>query len=128
MTTRILAVALSALLSGNCLGQAPSSNHPSPQEPVRAIGAHTPVEVRFNDGSKLRGWVGEVSDTGFVVSHQVRRQLANSQVTLNQIRAVKQVHCVKPGNTARNIPIGLGIGLAAIGAIFGIGLATHGPG
>jgi hypothetical protein len=45
------------------------------------------VEVRFMDGAKLRGWIGEVSDTGFVLSHEVKRQLTKSQVAFNQVRA-----------------------------------------
>jgi hypothetical protein len=40
------------------------------------------------DGAKLRGWIGEVSDTGFVLSHEVKRQLTKSQAAFNQVRAV----------------------------------------
>ena len=32
---------------------------------VLAIDTNSPVEVRFMDGARLRGWIGEVSDTGF---------------------------------------------------------------
>jgi hypothetical protein len=128
MATRILAVVLSALLSGNCLGQAPSSNRPSPGEQVRALDANSPVEVRFMDGAKLRGWIGEVSDTGFVLSHEVRRQLTKTQVSFDQVRAVKPVHSVKPGHTVRNVLTGVGITLAAIGIVFGVGVAVHGLG
>jgi len=128
MTTRILAVVLSAFLIGNCLGQSPSSNRPSPREQVRALDTNSPVEVRFMDGAKLRGWIGEVSDTGFVLSHEVKRQLTKSQVAFNQVRAVKQVHSVKPSHTVRNVLIGVGVALAAIGIIFGVGVAVHGLG
>ena len=128
MTTRILAVVLSALLIGNCLGQSPSSNRPSLGEQVRALDTNSPVEVRFMDGAKLRGWIGEVSDTGFVLSHEARRQLTKSQVAFNQVRVVKQVHSVKPSHTVRNILIGVGVTLAAIGIIFGVGVAVHGLG
>jgi hypothetical protein len=121
-------VVLSALLIGNCLGQSPSSNRPSPGEQVRALDTNSPVEVHFMDGAKLRGWIGEVSDTGFVLSHEVKRQLTKSQVAFNQIRAVKQVHSVKPSHTARNVLIGVGVTLAAIGIIFGVGVAVHGLG
>ena len=55
MTTRFLAVVLSAILSGNCMGQTPSSHRPSPIEQVRALDTNSPVEVRFMDGAKLRG-------------------------------------------------------------------------
>ncbi|MBI3665888.1 MAG: hypothetical protein HY236_06630 [Acidobacteria bacterium] len=125
MTTQILAVVLTALLSGNCFGRTQSSNRPSPKEQVRAIDTRSPVEVRFIDGSKLRGWIGEVSDTGFVLSHEKKRQLTNSQVAFNQIKAVKQVKSVKPSHTARNVLIGVGITVVAIGIIFGIFVASH---
>jgi hypothetical protein len=128
MTTRILAVVLIALLGGNCLGQTPSSIRPSPEEQVRALDTNSPVEVRFMDGAKLRGWIGEVSDTGFVLSHEVRRQLTKSQVAFDQVRAVKQVQSVKPSHALRNVLIGVGITLAAIGIIFGVGVAVYGLG
>ncbi len=128
MTSKTLAVVLAALLSGNCFGQVPSSNRPSPKEQVLAIDTNSPVEVRFMDGARLRGWIGEVSDTGFELSHEARRQLTKSQVAFNQIRAVKQVQSVEPSHTVRNVLIGASSTLAAIGIIFGIGVATHGLG
>lgn len=128
MTTKILAVVLAALLSGNCYGGPRSSNRPSPQDQVRAIDTNSPVEVRFMDGAKLRGWIGEISDTGFVLSHEVRRQSTKSQVAFDQVRAVKQVQSVKPCHTVRNVLIGVSIPLAAVGIIFGIFVATYGLG
>ena len=98
------------------------------KEQVLAIDTNSPVEVRFMDGARLRGWIGEVSDTGFVLSHEVRHQLTKSQVAYNQIRAVKQVQSVKPSHTVRSVLIGVGITLAAIGIIFGVGVAVHGLG
>ena len=67
-----------------------------------------PVEVRFLDGSKLRGWLGEVSDSGFSLSHENKGHL--------RVRSVKQ------GHTARNILIGVGIAVVAIGTVAGIGV------
>jgi hypothetical protein len=128
MTTKTLAVVLAALLSGNCLGQTQSSNRLSPKEQVGAIDTNSPVEVRFIDGSKLRGWIGKVSDTGFVLSHEKQHQLTNSQIAFNEIRAVKQVKSVKPSHTVRNVLIGVGITFAAIGIVFGVGVAVHGLG
>lgn len=128
VTTQVLALALTALLTGNCLGGDQTSSRPSPEEQIRALDAHSPVEVRFVDGSRLRGWVGEVSDTGFVLSHEKNHQLTNSQVAFNQIRAVRHVGNVKPSHTIRNVLIGVGITLVAIGIIFGIGVAMNGLG
>ena len=58
----------------------------------------------------------------------MKRQLTKSQVAFNQVRAVKQVHSVKPSHTVRNVQIGVGVTLAAIGIIFGVGVAVHGLG
>jgi hypothetical protein len=118
----MLAIALAALLSGNCPGQTQPSSRPSPREPLRTIRPNSPVEVRFLDGSKLRGWLGEVSDSGFTLSHENKGRLENSRVGFDRVRSVKQVKSVKPGHTARNIPIGVGIALVAIGTVAGIGV------
>ena len=115
LTRQALAVVLTALLAGNCLGRTQSPDRPSPKEQVRAIRTDSPVEVRFLDGSKLRGWISEVSDTGFVLSHEKKGRLEKSQVTFEQVRAVKQVANVKPSHRTRNFLIvtGIGVGLAA---------------
>jgi hypothetical protein len=115
-------MALAALLSGNCLGWTQPSSLPSPREQMRTIGLDSPVEVRFLDGSKLRGWLGEVSDSGFSLSHENKGHLEKSRVGFDLVRSVKQVKSVKPGHTARNIPIGVGIAAVAIGTVAGIGV------
>jgi hypothetical protein len=91
---------------------------------MRTIGPDSPVEVKFLDGAKLRGWIGEVSDSGFSLSHEKKGQLEKSRVSFDQVRAVKQVKSVKPGHTARNILIGVGIALVAIGTVAGIGVVV----
>jgi hypothetical protein len=126
MIHRILAVFLTVLLSGNCLADDPTSNRPSPEQQVRALDTHSPVEVRFADGSKLRGWMGEVSATGFVLSHEKDHQLTNSQVAFSQIKTVKQVGSVEPSHTLRNVLIGVVITVVAIGVAFGVVVRTRG--
>lgn len=84
------------------------------------------MEVSFLSGSKLRGWISEVSDSGFVLSHEKRRRLEKSNVAFDQVRAVKQVKSVKSSHTTRNILIGVAIGLVAVAAVFGIAIAAHG--
>jgi hypothetical protein len=121
MTRHILAMALAALLSGNCSGRTQPSSLPSPREQMRMIHPESPAEVRFLDGSKLRGWIGEVFDSGFTLSHEKKGRLEKATVTFDQIRAVNQVESVKPGHTARDILIGVGIAVVAIGAVAGIG-------
>ena len=114
MKRQVLAVVLSALLSGSCFGQTQSSPTRSPEEQLRAIDVRSPVEVRLNDGAKLRGWVGEVSGSGFVLNHEEGPQAKKSQVAFNQIKAVKQIQSVNPRHTTRNLLIGVGVALAAV--------------
>ena len=59
------------------------------REQIRTVAPDTPVEVRFHDGSKIRGWIAEVSDSGFVLNHEVKRKLQRSQFTLDSVRAVR---------------------------------------
>jgi hypothetical protein len=67
------------------------------------------VEVKFVSGSTQQGWISEVSDTGFVLSHEKHHQMEKSQLTFVQIQTVKQIKEVKPRHTTRNILIGVGI-------------------
>ena len=59
---------------------------------------------------------GEVSDSGFSLSHEKHGRLEKSRVGFDRVRSVK------PGHTARNILIGVGIAVVAIGAVAGIGV------
>jgi hypothetical protein len=92
-----------------------------------------PEEKMQLAGSKDGGlaytkWDLEVQNGNSGLSHEVKRRLTKSQVAFNQVRAVKQVHSVKPSHTVRNVLIGVGITLAAIGIVFGVGVAVHGLG
>lgn len=119
MTRRILALLLAYLLS-SCFGQGQPSSGPSPKEQASAIAANSPVEVKFVDGSKERGWIGEVSDAGFVLSHETKHRMENSQISFTQVEAVKQVKDVKPVHKTRNILIGVGIVFGALAILDGI--------
>jgi hypothetical protein len=126
MTKQILAMALAALMGGDCLGRTPPSGRPTPKESVHAIATGSPVEVRLADGSKLRGWISEVSDTGFELRYEKRKQLQQAQITFDQVKAVKEVGSVKTSHTARNVLIGLGVGVVALGVVAAIALAAGG--
>jgi hypothetical protein len=126
MKKQILAMALAALMGGDCLGRTPPSDRPTPKEYVRAIANGSPVEVRFADGARLRGWISEVSDNGFELRYEKRKQLQQAQISFDQVKAVKQIRSVKTSHTARNVLIGLGIGVVAIGVVAAIALAAGG--
>ena len=94
MFRQMLALALVSLVSSSSFGrQLPSV---SVQEQVRLIGQGAAVEVRMRDGSKLRGWIGEVSATGFELEARGHRLLP---MTFDQVQAVKRVSSVRPSHT-----------------------------
>jgi hypothetical protein len=125
MTRQILAVVLSTLLGANCFGKGQPSSHPSPKEQAMAIAANSPVEVKFLDGSKRQGWISEVADAGFVLSHEKNRQMEKAQIGFAQVENVKQIKEVKPSHKTRNIFIGVGIVFAA-SALLNLILHTQG--
>lgn len=114
---RTIAVLVSVMLgSGLCSGQLTVPAR-SIEERLRAIPSDTPVEVRLVDDSKLRGWMGDVSESDFLLSHEVKHQLQRSRIPIAQVRDLKVVKNVKPSHTTRNILIGVGIAVAVIGGL-----------
>ena len=100
---------VTALMSGACFGQSKSPPSGSIQERIRAFPPQSPIEIRLLDGSKLRGWIGEISATEFVLTQERDRLLEKRSIPFQQVRAAKQVGSVKPSHIARNILIVVGI-------------------
>jgi len=121
MRRRLALLLAIGLAVGLCNGQQGSAI--SVREQMRAIAPDTPVEVRFHDGSKLRGWIAEVSGNGFVLRHEAKRELKNSQFTFDSVRSVKVVKSVKPSHLTRNIVIGVVIAAVVFGALAGLALS-----
>jgi hypothetical protein len=97
------------------------------EEKIRAMPPNSPVELRLNDGAKLRGWVVECSAQNFVLNHEDHRQLQRSEYRFDSVRSVKPIKSVHPSHTGRNILIGVGIAVAVIGITIGA-IAAHGFG
>lgn len=110
-----LALLLTVLLAADLCG---GQEKIPVRDQIRAIIPDTPVEVRFRDGVRLRGWISEVSDTGFVMKHEVKHQLRDSQFPFDSVRSVKAVKSVHSSHTTRNILIGVGIAVVVIGVVF----------
>jgi len=125
MTRQLLALALIEILAISCVGQAQPMQRASPREQARAIAANSAVEVKFADGAQRRGWISEVSDTGFVLSAEKKGVMEKSPITFVQVKAIKQVKSVKPSHITRNVLIGVGI---AVGALVVLGLAERAAG
>lgn len=80
---------------------------------VQGLGSNSLAEVRLFDGSKLRGWIGTISENNFELRLRTVK-LENRTIGFDQVRSVKPVMSLKPSHTARNILIGVGIAVAAI--------------
>jgi hypothetical protein len=131
MTKLLLAVTLVVLLLAFGAGPAMAqqrSGSATVQEQVRELDSGRAVEVRFLNGERLRGWISEVSNSGFTLSHEVKKHLEKTPVSFDQVKWVKQVNSVKPSHTARNIVIGVVIAVVAIGVAFGIAWSQTGFG
>lgn len=117
---QILSLLLTVALAGEaCFGQTKASSAGSIEEQIRSIPPNSPVAVRLDDGSKLRGWISDVSDTGFVLTQERKSQLEKRQIQFQQARSVKRINSVKPSHTTRNILIGVGIGVVVVvGGLF----------
>ena len=113
---------LSTLLSGNCFpDKGEPASRPSPKEQATAIAANSPVEVKFVDGSRQQGWMSEVSDSGFVLTHEKNHQAEKAQIGFAQVETVKQIKEVKPAPTkTRNIFMSVGMVFGAFAILDGI--------
>jgi hypothetical protein len=101
MGRRILVLALATSLTTTCFGLS------SPQEQVRALATNTPVEVKFVDGSRQRGRISGVSDTGFVLKGQT--------IPYSQVQTVKELK----NHKKRNILIAVGV-VVTVGLVVAI--------
>jgi|KBSSwiStaDraftv2_1062776.scaffolds.fasta_scaffold949156_2 hypothetical protein len=117
MPTRFLTLTIIPLLISptGLVTPALAAQMQSIQEQVRAISAQTPVEVRLRDRGKLRGWLGEVSASGFELRCETKNRLDTKTFAFDAVKSIRIVDTVKPRHTARSILIGVGI---AVGAIF----------
>jgi hypothetical protein len=80
---------------------------------ITAMPTGTKIELRLNDGKTMRGARGPLSDAGFTL---VTSNAGARQIAFNDVASVKQLK----SHTTRNVLIGVGIGVAALGITAGI--------
>jgi hypothetical protein len=101
---KVLAAVLVSALLGNaslCPGeqdpkasrpaQAGSSSSPSLKQKVLETPLHTMIEVRLLNKEKLRGRLGEVFDTGFVVKTVHQDKIEDRKIAFDEVKSVKVV-------------------------------------
>jgi len=107
------------LLTAACFGQPQRSSAGTIEEQIRGIPPDSPVEIHLLDGSKLRGWITDVSDVGFVLTREQKNRLEKNEVRFQQVQVVKRVKSVEPSHRTRNIVVGVAIGVVVVvGGLF----------
>ena len=80
---------------------------------ITAVPAGAKIELHLNNKQTVRGTRGPVSNAGFTL---VDTHAGNRQIAFDEVVSVKQLK----SHTTRNVLIGVGIGVAAIGITLGI--------
>ena len=82
---------------------------------ITAMPTGTNVELRLKNKQTMRGTKGPVSNSGFTL---VDARTGEHQIAFDDVDSVKQL--TKESHLTRNILIGVGIGVAAVGITAGI--------
>lgn len=94
----------------------PASAQASVKEQAVTISRGNAVEVRLLDGSKLRGWMGVVTDSGFELE---ARKGGKQQIAFGQVKSLRDM---KKKSFGRSLGTGYLIGLIVI-AVIGVTVA-----
>ena len=78
---------------------------------ITAMPTGARIELRLKNRQKMRGAKGPISSTGFTL---VDARTGDRQIAFDDVASVKQL-TTKKSHTTRNILIGVGIGVAALG-------------
>jgi hypothetical protein len=108
---KTISLTLTLLLVTHLLPAAFGADSVSSQINVMPAGAK--MELRLKNQEKMRGTKGPVSSTGFTL---VDARTAEHQIAFDDVASVKQLK----SHLTRNILIGVGIGVAALGITIGI--------
>jgi hypothetical protein len=96
-----------------------ASGEDSVASQITAIPAGARIELRLKNKQTMRGARGAVSDAGFTL---VDARNGEHQIAFDDVASVKQI--TTKSHTARNILIGVGIGIAAVAITLGILVST----
>ena len=84
----------------------------------QGIGAKAKVTIRLKNGTKVKGYVAQAEDNDFVI-----RDRKTDAPTTIRYEDVLKVEENRGHSTARNIAIGVAVGVGAVLAIIGITIA-----
>lgn len=83
------------------------------------IGEKARATVKFKDGTKLKGYISQVTDDGFVV-----RDRKTDAPTAVLYRDVTRVESNRGHSTARNVAIGTAIGVGSVLTVLAVLIST----
>ena len=104
---KLLSVALTLLLTINLVPGAFAAESMAAQ--ISALPAGSAIEIRLKNKDKMRGVTGLVSPSGFTL---VDASKAGHEIAFNDVASFKKI---TKSHTTRNVLIGVGIGVAALG-------------
>lgn len=82
------------------------------------VGERARVTVKFKDGTKLKGYISQAKDAEFIV-----RDRKTDAPTVVLYQDVARVESNRGHSTARNITIGVAVGVGAVLTVLGILIA-----
>lgn len=109
-----LAILLITVLAAPC--SAGPKRH-SVKEQVVTIARDAAVEVRFTDGSKQKGRLGSVSDSGFELQTERNGAITTEQVAFERVKSVKGLRHESTGRSIGRTVLITGI---VVGTVFGV--------
>lgn len=109
-----LAILLITVLTAPCSAELRGR---SVKEQVVTIARDAAVEVRFTDGSKQKGRLGAVSDSGFELQTERKGAITTEQVTFERVKSVKGLRHESTGRSIGRTVLITGI---VVGTVFGV--------
>jgi preprotein translocase subunit SecF len=107
------------VLAGQSNSQAPTVEAVKSKIARQGIGAKAKVTIRLKNGTKVKGYVAQAEENDFVI-----RDRKTDAPTTIRYEDVLKVEENRGHSTARNIAIGVAVGVGAVLAVIGILIST----
>ena len=114
----LLAAVPQPAAAGQSKSQVPTVEAVKSKIARQGIGAKAKVTIRLKNGTKVKGYVAQAEESDFVI-----RDRKTDAATTIRYEDVLKVEENRGHSTARNIAIGVAVGVGAVLAIIGITIA-----
>ena len=106
-------------MAGQSTSQVPTVEHIKSKVARIGVGAKAKATIRLKNGTKVKGYIAQAGDEDFVM----RDRKTDAPTTIRYADVLK-VEDNKGHSTARNIAIGVAVGVGAVLAILGLLIAN----